>query len=152
MASGTRKLIVFQVIAPLRMGQRLNPVEQAVFKLLEAGYCQAVIEKMLEINVPYVVKDLSHKGMLYPDAMFRKSEERQVYKQGYIFSKTGEKKFYDAWLNEYEEIKHLDIGESCLAKTELPVHYVLEKFETSYTPAKGVRAQKFSEIGWGGMP
>ena len=39
MASGTRKLIVFKVIAPTRKVQQLNPVEQAVIGLLKAGYC-----------------------------------------------------------------------------------------------------------------
>ena len=106
---------------------------------------------MLEINVPYVIKELSHRGVLYPDAMFRKGEEREIYKQGYIFSNAGGKKFYDAWLHEFEGIEYLDIGRACLAKTELPVHYVLEKFETNHTPANGERAQKFTEIGWGGM-
>ena len=148
MANSARKLTVFQVITPLRIGQQLNPVERAVLKLLEAGYSLAVIEKMLEINVSYVIKDLSHKGMLYPDAMFRKGVERETYKQGYIFSNASEKKFYDAWLNDYEEIKCLDIGKASLTKTELPVHYVIEKFKTNYTPVKGVRAQKFTEIGW----
>ena len=151
MAGSVRKLIVFQVIAPLQKEQRLNPVEQAVIELLKVGYSPAVIEKILEINVNYVIKDLSHRGVMYPDATFRKDVEREVYKQGYIFSNATEKKFFDAWLYNSEGIKYLDIGKAYLAKTELPIHYVIEKFEISHTPAKGERAQKFTEIGWGRM-
>ena len=151
MANNSRKLIVFQVIAPLRKEQLLNPVEQAVIKLLKTGYCQTVIEKILEVNVSCVIKELSYKGMIYLDAMFRKSPEKETYKQGYIFSKVGEKKFFDAWLHDYEDIQYLDIGNASLTIADLPVHYVFEKFETKYMPAKGNRAQKFTEIGWGGM-
>ena len=151
MANSTRKLIVFQVIAPLHKEQQLNTVEQMVIKLLQAGYCQTVIEKMLAINVSYVIKELSYKGILYLDAMFKKSAKRETYTQGYIFSRAGEKKFFDAWLDDYEEIRYLDIGEAYLSKTELPIYYVLDKFETKFTPAKGERAQKFTKIGWGGM-
>ena len=144
------KLIVFHVIAPLRVKQQLDPVEQAVFKLLKAGYCQTVIEKTLEVNVSYVIKELSHKGLLYPDAMLRQSAEKETYKQGYIFSRVGEKSFFDVWLHDYEEIRYVDIGEACLTKADLPVHYVLNKFETKYKPEKSNRAQKFTEIGWVG--
>ena len=151
MAYNARKLIVFHVFAPIRKEQQLDPVEQVVIKLLKAGYCQTVIEKMLEINVSYVVKELSYKGLLYSDAMFRKGAEIKTYKQGYIFSRVSEKKFFDAWLHDYEEIQYLNIGEACLSKAELPVHHVIDRFEIKYKPVKGERAQKFTEIGWGEM-
>ena len=149
MAFNTRKLIVFKVIAPLRLAEVPNAVEQAVIKLLEVGLCQTVIEKMLEIDISLVVAELSQKGLLYPDGRFRKTPERAIYKQGYIFSNAKEKKFFDVWVYDYEEIEYLDIGEACLDKTELPEHYVCEKFETKYKPIKGQQAQKFSEIKWG---
>ena len=149
--ASSRKLIVFRVIAPLRIVQRLNPIEQAVMGLLEAGYSLAVIEKILEINVNHAIKDISYKGMMYPDGMFRKREERAIYKQGYIFKSASGKKFHDAWLYDSEGIEYLDIGKACLAKTELPVHHVIKSFEISHTPVKGERAQKFTEMGWSGM-
>lgn len=149
MAAKFHKLIVVKIVTPIRHENFLDPVEQAVTQLLNVGYTQQVIENILEINVPYVIKELSHKGLLYPDGMFRKTAIREVYRQGYIIAKIGEKRFFDAWLEEYEELHHMDIGEACLTKTELPLHYVLEKFETEHRPVKGKRATKFTEVGMG---
>lgn len=151
MASKSLKLIVVNVIAPIRHEHVLDPVELAVTQLIKTGYTQQVIEYMLEINVPYVVKELSHKGVLYPDGMLRKPEKKVVYRQGCIIARIGEKKFFDAWLDNHEELHQMDIGEACLTKTELPFHYVLEKFETEHKRVKGERVRKFTEIGMGGV-
>ena len=151
MAAKAHRLIIVKVIAPIRHGSFLDPVEQTVTQLLKAGYTQQVIEDMFEINVPYVIKELAHQGLLYPDGMLRKTDKRVVYRQGYIIARIGEKKFFDAWLDNHEELHQMDIGEACLTKTELPFHYVLEKFETEHKRVKGERVRKFTEIGMGGV-
>lgn len=54
-----------------KVTESLDTVEKTTLKLLEQGQTVPQISQLLGLNITTVIKELSHKKILNPDATFR---------------------------------------------------------------------------------